>query len=72
MSALSDTFIASLRLISAERREERAELTAVREQVSVLLELTWKPRQSVRCLDRRIDTIRAEWVCPILLEARYQ
>ena len=39
MSDISLAFVTSLRRISAERGAERAHLGAVREQVSVLLEL---------------------------------
>ena len=60
MSALSDAFIARLRRISAERLEERADLTAVREQVSVLLELTAAQNKTIAQQRRMIDHQRAE------------
>lgn len=60
MSALAGAFIASLRRISAERRDERADLEAAREQVSVLLELAAEQNKTIAQQRRIIDHQRAE------------
>ena len=60
MSTLSNAFIASLRRISAERRDERAEHDARREQVSVLLALQAENQATILRLRKQLDHLRTE------------
>lgn len=60
MSAVSDAFVTSLRRISAERGDERAHLGAVREQVSVLLELNAEKDRTIASQRCAIKHLKSE------------